>query len=408
MRILLVVDPNRRDFYQYLNCDSSVQYFLLWKEKQDGEPNLDNPDFFQKEFFWREFSTPNALIDTIQPDKIVFFEIIDLRQIALLVACKARKIPTIYLEHGAAGGSSDLLKRWEHADSQALNIKRIWTRLSGGLGNVIAAKLFYYSVTKGFKSFASFTKYISLPFKFLSHIPNVVLAKSQFPERVPDILITFSRPNFDVTREYTGALVEQGRFTGIPFFDKYYSAKFTEKDHVVFIDHPNLEDQLYDWTPDFHRNLAENLNEFAKDKNQKVYVKLHPKSDKSRWLAYGFDPNLVEILQEEECTQLYLESKLILGYSSSLLTAFLCAHKNVVLLGWHPEPRVLGYDFSKTGLCHSSLYFDDLGGKFDYWTKHNLSFDKEKYAQFITESNPDFDGHATDRVINLITRTISS
>lgn len=409
MKILLIVDPTRPDWCDYLWKGTSLHYSLLWFESSLTQGRLCSPTQLnaENEYFWRDYATPKILIDCIRPDKIIFFEIIDLRQIALIVTCKQLGIPTFYLEHGAAGSPSDAVSRWQDFDNQINKMSRIWHRLSSGLPGIISSKLFYFSVFKGFSSSGSYRKFISLPFKFLRHAPNKVLVETIFPERIPDTLITFSRLNYELIEKYTGASIEKAKFTGVPFFDKYFLAKSIQRDYIVFIDHPNLEDKLYNWTAEFHHSIAKKLYDFAKTYKQKVYVKLHPKSDKSRWLSYAFNSCFVEILQTEDCTQCYMDSKLILGYSSSLLTAFLCARKNVVLLGWNPEPKIFGFNFAATGLCHLSLNPDDLNNQFEFWCTNNLSLDEEKYKIFVEYTNPEFDGKAISRVLSIITEELS-
>ena len=115
MRILLIVQPERFDFYNYLNAIPNAEWFLLWYEKP-GEmaiPADKLPISFEQIFCWTQFSTPNDLLKKIKPDRIVFFEIIDLRQIALIVSARHKNIPTFYLEHGADCSPETAKSRWK-------------------------------------------------------------------------------------------------------------------------------------------------------------------------------------------------------------------------------------------------------------------------------------------------------
>jgi hypothetical protein len=99
--------------------------------------------------------------------------------------------------------------------------------------------------------------------------------------------------------------------------------------------------------------------------------------------------------------KLYLSSKLIIGYSSSLITGLLCAKKNIVNIGWHPTPQIFGVNFSKYNICHQSLNIEDLESSFDYWILNNLAeLNENDYKSFINKFNYPFDGKATERVIN--------
>lgn len=77
--------------------------------------------------------------------------------------------------------------------------------------------------------------------------------------------------------------------------------------------------------------------------------------------------------------------------------------KNIVLLGWHPKPSILGVDFSKYEICHVSFSLTDLEKKYVYWKENNLALSSQKnYGRFIQNINNPFDGEASIRVINEI------
>ena len=77
--------------------------------------------------------------------------------------------------------------------------------------------------------------------------------------------------------------------------------------------------------------------------------------------------------------------------------------KNVVILGWNPDPHIEGADFSKTGLCHSSMHIEDLNTKYSYWVQHNLAVENEaNYQAFLKKYNYPFDGKASQRIIQAL------
>lgn len=404
MHILLIAQPDRIDHYSYLAQDQTAKYSLLWYEK----PSRATVDFnklplkFEHIIYWKDYITPSKLLKAIKPSKIIFFEIIDLRQIALIVAAKAAGITTFYLEHGAANDRGTAIERWKEITFVRSKLPYLLKRFCYSFADVLASKLFYYSQFRGFGSVKSRSKYYLLPLKLMLKGSNEALAHCIFRERVPKYSLCFNEVNFEAFQVYTGISREDAVLTGIPFFDSFYSAEPVEKDYIVFIDHPYLEEHILDWTSEFHSKIANALYTFSQNHKIKIFVKLHPKSDKANWLRYGFDPNYIEIIQEGDYTKLYLESKLILGYSSSLMTGFLCARKNIVLLGWHPNPGIFGLNFSETGLCHKSLNVSDLETKYEYWVTLNLSAKTEPYQAFLKRCNYPFDGKATQRVIDAI------
>ncbi|AKQ44797.1 hypothetical protein TH63_02800 [Rufibacter radiotolerans] len=405
MKILLIVQPDRFDFYSYLQKAENVEWVLLWYEKpaQMKLSVKELPLNFSEVYSWQEFATPKELIQRIAPDKIIFFEIIDLRQIALIVTANNLKIPTFYLEHGAAGDKGTAIERWKEVEFSRHKLPYLIKRFRESFFDVLKSKFFYYSVTSGFHSADSLKKYAMLPFRMMQDGPNKVLAHNHFKERVPAKSIVFNRANLEEYSVYTGTQPEDALFTGVPFFDKYFKERNVVKDHIVYIEHPHLEEGSVGWTKEHHKNVAEALFDFAEKRNLHLYIKLHPKSNLSYWNSYKYNKDLVKVIQAGDYTDLYLESKLILSYSSSLLTGCLCARKNIVLLGWHPEPRVFGADFSAFGLCHVSLSPSELHEKFDYWIDNNLTLESEdSYNAFLERFNVPFDGQATSRVLEVI------
>jgi len=403
LKILVIVPPNRQDFYSQLEDFATADFYILWHVREkDSKPGELLP-FVKGQYYWGDYFTPYVLLKKIKPDRIIFFEIIDLRQIALIVAARSMNVTTFYLEHGAAGDRETAIYRWNANSFLKKRLPRLMKRFTKRFTDIISAKLFYYSVYKKFNSVNSYFKFLLLPFKMLSGSPNRVLSKSLFRERVPDHAIVFSEINFEAFELYTGIARKDALLTGIPFFDKYYRGQSTVLEHVVYVEHPYLEYGLLGWTKEHHRQVALALNDFAVRKKIKLYIKLHPFSKRSNWSDYSFDNEYVEILQQGDFTQLYLDAKLILGFSSSLITGLLCAQKNIVLLAWHPQPLIFGTDFSKTGLCHTSLSISDLQNKFEDWAHDNLAAkNKKAYGEFLANCNYPFDGKATERVIEAI------
>jgi hypothetical protein len=403
LKIILIVPPNRKDFYNQLKDIRGADIYILWHAREKDSKSDELLPFIKEQYYWSNYLTPYSLLKKIKPDRIVFFEIIDLRQIALIIAARSKKVKTFYLEHGAAGNSEAAIKRWDDESFLKNKLPGLALRFATRFTDIISAKLFYYSVLKKFNSVKSYLKFFFLPFKMLAASPNKVLSKNLFRERVPDHAIVFSEINFESFELYTGIDKKDAFLTGIPFFDQYYRNKGAELNYIVYIEHPYLEFGLLDWDKEHHKKIAKRLNDFATTQKIKLYIKLHPFSKKSNWSDYLLNTEYVQILQEGNFEQLYLDAKLIFGFSSSLITGLLCAQKNIVNLGWHPIPQIFGVDFSKTGLCHISFSVAELEAKFEFWKCHNLAKENETlYEKYLKRYNYPFDGKATERVIEAI------
>ena len=386
MKILTIVPPTRPDYYDYLLQFKDIDWVLIWFEHSSKMPaNLPESALqFREILYWNDYKTPSKLLEKVKPDRILFFEIIDLRQIALIVSASHAGIPTYFSDHGAAADRDATVRFVQSHTFKRNTWPYLVERLRNDLANVIRSKYFYFSVRKGFKTIGSYMKYLSLPFKMLFKSAHAVLLQTKFKERIPLVPIIFNQPNYEDFESYTGARKEEVFFSGVPFFDNYYAEQPLSDDYLVYIDHPYYEDSLAGWTRAHHENIANQLFKFAEKNKVLLYIKLHPRSNKTIWDGYRFNEKYIKILQNGDFRDLYLKAKLIFGYSSSLINGFLCAKKNVVILGWNPDPHIEGADFSKTGLCHSSMHIEDLNTKYSYWVQHNLAVENEaNYQAFL-------------------------
>ena len=404
MKVLAILYPPRLDVYSYLLADKRMEYEVLWHENEQEfqRAGYQLPAGLSAQHFWLNFSTPKKLLKEIKPDRIVFMEIIDQRQIALIASAKKMGIPTFYLEHGSAGDRDTALRRQGYSESKR-DAAAAFIKLFSSFSKVVKVKLFYYSNFNAFASPSNRCSYMKLPLLMLRHAPNQALCSCIFPERVPQKSIVFNRSNFREYQLYTGISENEAVFTGVPFFDNYYRKESLEKDHIIYIEHPMLESGLLEWDHEHHRKISGLLFGLAEERKIKIYVKLHPKSNISLWTHLMNRSEYFEVLQQGDYTDLYLSSRLIFGYSSSLLVGLLCAKKNIVNIGWHPVPQIFGSDFSKHGVCHKSMKPEDIHTELDNWMSSNLCLDnKTGYEKFIFEFNYPFDGRAAERVTECI------
>jgi hypothetical protein len=281
-------------------------------------------------------------------------------------------------------------------------LKSYSIRIVSNFSRILKNRIFFYSVLRYLQA-DELKKYLKLPLYYKKHTPLHALSKLKFRKRTPHFALLFNQNNIKPFLLYN-EIENKNIFTdGVPFYDKYYHGKQTFGAHVVFIEHPYLEEGILNWNPQFHEFIARSLENFAKDRQVKLIVKLHPRSDIRNWLRYNLNEQFITIKQKEDITQELLSAKMVLGYSSTLMNVLIACKKNVVLLGWHPQPIIFGDDFSKTGLCYVSFSVSDLIEKYDYWVSNNLAIKNEvAFNQFLEEYNYPFDGKATERVIKAI------
>ena len=131
MKILIIADPARLDYFDFItSADSSIKKWeLIWdykySERSEKKDLLtlanDKPISIH---YWSDFFTPYELIRKINPDKIVFFEIIDLWQIPLVIAARKKGVSTFFIEHGVGNSvEQDLIIVNQKNNSENNNIQ---------------------------------------------------------------------------------------------------------------------------------------------------------------------------------------------------------------------------------------------------------------------------------------------
>jgi hypothetical protein len=400
LRILLIADVRRPDSFRYLieKGNEHFEWIILWQYKAPAKEFLPGVSMIG----WSDFATPCTLIDQVKPDKIIFFETIDMWQIPLIVHAKKRKVTTAYLAHGVYASIEAAKKRFNENPGEK-SFRAYARKLYKSFFSILKTRFYYYAALKDLNSIRSMFQYLLLPVFFKFYSPIEALSKTKFPERTPDYALLFCNNNVPYFKLFNQLHTDRIINTGVPLFDKFYNSGRVEEDYIVFIDHPYLEINILGWSDEFHRKVAESLYNFSEANNIKLIIKLHPVSDIQNWKRYNFQKGNVEVIQANVPEELYLKAKLILGYSSTLLIGFLCAQKNVVLLGWHPTPQVYGVNFYETGICHISYDASDLQTQYQLWLSHNMSLqNKKEYDTFLKHFNYPFDGKAGERILDAI------
>jgi len=397
MRILLVFDPGRKDLFSYLSKDTFNEYYLIFNDTPSKlDPSL---SFIKFEYGWSEFSNPYQIIKKISPDKIVFQEVFDLKQIALQIAAKSVGVPTSFLDHGIWSQYYEILREDSRLQTK---VRRDKFKKLKNLKRVIIGYFFYYSV---FRAVKLKHQIHFLMYPFYSFLKSGVKAVNKLPfdERIPNNFILFAKYNLEPLQSYYHFSANKVLYSGFPFFDSMFLETKIERGYIVFIDHPYLEDNLLEWTVSYHQKLAKTLEGLAEKSGKKIFVKLHPRSDLKIWEEYKLSSEKIAFIKGTVDNDLYLYADLIVGYASTLMIGFISAKKNVVLVGWHPEPGIFGPDYSVYGVCHKSLDIDKAQHDYEYWEAHNCCEDNIKnYQNFVELFNYPFDGKATQRVIDAI------
>jgi hypothetical protein len=401
MKIVIVADPSRQDFYNYIvdNLASHHELRLLWHyTKQNAEvPTYGNCSFL----YWNDYFTPWQFFKKERPDRVLFFEIIDFWQISLVIACHRFKVVSFFVEHGVGSDVRTVISRFNEVPSVKQRLSYYLKKLAFNSYRVFRSRVFFFAAAR-YLSSQEKGKCIKLFYYYKKYTPIHALSLVKFRRRTPHYAILFNRNNIRSFLLYNEIERSCILTPGVPFFDRYFRSEVSEKEHIVFIEHPYLESHLLGWDDPYHEKIARAIEALAIKEQTNIIVKLHPFSDIRNWTRYSLT-SLVTIKQQEDITNELLSAKLILGYSSTLMNVLIASKKNVVLLGWHPKAQIFGDDLSRTGLCHVSFAPSELFEKYDYWIANNsATSNPSALKQFLEEYNYPFDGKATERIIDII------
>jgi hypothetical protein len=394
-KILLLFPIKRIDVFYFFENDLGNDYFIL-DDIEHLPTDFNGVNFIKAMYYWDDYLTPRQILSKIKPDKIIFSEIFDIKQIALCITANHLNIPTFFIDHGVYTSAEESEKT--HTALEGSIFRSKIKKLTTSFIKIIKNRFFYYSVITSV-SRKNLISYLKLPLSSFK-----ALKKISFEERTPANFILFCKKNISRVDQIYFIKNKKLFLTGFPYYDNYFSLKSRNDGHIVYIEHPYLEDNDLGWNKKHHEEIATKLNQFAIKNRIKVYIKLHPRSNINYWRNYNFSTEFIEVIQFGNFEDIYFNANLILSYSSSLLIGFFSAKKNVVLLGWHPIKKILGINFFEMGLCHISFDINDLEKSYHYWSENNISEKNEnEYIKFIDNYNFPFDGQATSRIFNVIT-----
>jgi len=403
--VLVVGDFNRSDFLfvaKQLYKEANFYFIEYLNEK-----SLQNTECLKygEVLYWKDFNDAYELINKIRPVKVIFYFIESYNHVALNVACKVNNIPTYHLEHGLRFSLSYYKSINKSKLVQAKSISR-FKRLSG-----ITEVFDKYRNRRFFQHTAR--KSPSKERLFLAEYYNIRSKNGIFDTfqqlksnlRLPDSYISFSPLIFNYHKELEDLPDNYPvEFIGIPQFDAFYKWEqvSVSGEHILFIDQPLHEQQLYGWSRAgkefFLKTLAHQILLLKK----KLYIKPHPLNDLELYneLLTSGDVKLVANDWEVVVTDI----NAVLGFSSTLLLPFMAMdHISCFTLEMHPEQMELPYSqfLLESGACNVIYSFEELALRLKEWRRWHIK-QKEAKKSFIENYMYKFDGKSSVRLKNIL------
>jgi hypothetical protein len=377
-----------------------VEYYFNWGIES-------HPEYFEAYGplrFWHEFRHANDLLDQLRPDRIVFFYISSLNQVALKVAAQQRGIPTLHLEHGFRQRYADsldhlLLTDWAEPRLNLSKVRRelphivrnhaFFLRSLPRLRPPARSELFRY----GLETYA----------RGLSLGRRLKFGRL----RQPDRYIAFSPEIFEFHR-VQDALTEQDMervtYIGLPQFDPYCNLPAAPIDprNVILIDHQNHGGKIFGWTLDFRREWVEKIHQIITDLGLRLFVKQHPGDLSNAWAPY-LDKGNVEIIDHTRLRELLPSTRVILGgFSTMQLPVTGLPHTVLITLEIHPEAvEPASKQFIEAGVASAVTTFDQL--RAHLMNIERLADDQSRHkASFVEQFLHKMDGQAGARLRDIL------
>jgi hypothetical protein len=379
-----------------------VEYYFNWGIKC-------HPEHFEGYGplrFWDEFRHANDLLDQLRPDRIVFFYISSLNQVALKVAAQQRGIPTLHLEHGF---------RQRYADSvdHALVSVGVRRRL-----NLAKLRREFPHIVRNHAFFMRSVPQLRPPVRqelfrygLRSYARGLSLgARSEFGRlRQPDRYIAFSPEILEYHRVQDAMSAEDMQrvtYIGLPQFDPYCNLPVAPIDprNVILIDHQNHSGKLYGWTIEFRHEWVRKIHETITALGLRLFVKQHPGDLSNAWAPY-LDKGNVEIIDHDRLRALLPSTRLILGgFSTMQLPVTGLPHTVLITLEIHPDAGVHGSkQFIDAGVAAPVTSFEQL--RSNLIDVERLAAEQSRHkAAFVEQFLHKMDGNAGARLREVLIR----
>ncbi|MGM0582189.1 MAG: polysialyltransferase family glycosyltransferase [Bacteroidota bacterium] len=317
MKRILAIWPTHREDWILPFKALSNQFEFIFLSGISPDPKKENyVQEFAQTIHWSDYSSAQGLLNSIQPDKLVFMSVESGLNIALNVNAKKKNISTYILQHGIYTNYKDYRTREKIWQKKELAAQSNQAKSSSGFSSF---KWINNSLT-GIQKLLLFP--ISLFIKASQKIGPYWAAKHlSFEAKKPNQYICFSPFNATIHKEVDKIGEERIQYIGSPELTQYLKKEndLIEEDFYLHIDQAFAENSFGEETVS-KENMIQfylKLNKFCLQQNAKLYIKLHPESFNSTWLPQH--DNIVYLRKVDNFNQ-YVQSAIgCFGFYSTMV-----------------------------------------------------------------------------------------
>ncbi|MFA7482454.1 MAG: hypothetical protein WC314_18235 [Vulcanimicrobiota bacterium] len=264
--------------------------------------------------YWNDFQSGFEVLDRLRPEKVVFMSIDSGYAVALNVACRARGVPTLILQHGLAQSLEEYLAGTQTRDTPPAVSPPPGARLSK-----TDTLLFLIRSVPWWQywKLPRLLLYFLVQSKRGSWYAQFRLGSS---DTRPNHYICFSYQNAQVYRELDPGSEARTSYIGIPEFASFFERTPLESqgEYYLLIDQPWAENR-YGQTGITREQMISMYNilaEYAANKNRRLRVKLHPESYRSDWLPQHEN---IDWIRDADVFKLITGADGVFGSNSTLM-----------------------------------------------------------------------------------------
>jgi hypothetical protein len=304
LRLLLCWGYHRSGWiepFEQLRDRFDIRYLFHRRPEDEEGCQTDAP-----RHYWADFPRAQAVLDELQPDRIVFMALDGAWSIALNAAARRRGVPTLIVQHG-------------HLESEGSGERRT-AAAALAQGSPVPALRFAAS-SFGLRDARSTFRLLSFMSDARRNGPRAAMPRHRFDARMPDRYIALSPESALAHQRLDGADPDQVRCVGLPEYDQIFRSVPTEAPSdgsVLLLDSPNAENRWGVTTLSVPEKIEflESLSSTATALGRQLRIKLHPETYRAEWLPALPD---VVYLRDVDLTNELSAAAMCVGFDSTLV-----------------------------------------------------------------------------------------
>ena len=403
--LIIVGDYNRSDFLYVARVMHEHYNIYFLEYTHEAEIISDQYKKWGKAIFWGDYKDALDLVDQIKPKMVVFYFIETFNHVALNVTCRYKGIRTYHMEHGIRNYEMLQANINHIAGQRKLTLADMLRKLKDIRSRVKGRFFFQNTVAKLPETYSHFLKeYFRVRgsktvFETFCEVNN--------PLRIADSYISFSPKIFQFHKK-SDHLPESYpvHFIGCPSFDYLADSaiNISAGNNILFIDNAFETYHIFGWHEENKIQFLDQLVSFVESRNKKLWIKPHPYANEKVYAASKKCRNVSFIEDEKNFDEAINDSKIIIGFYSTLLMPMMAMEHTVCFsLEMHPsspekEPSMF---LVETGATKKINNWEQLGNAFE--NLDEISDEQKRFKKkFIEDWLYKFDGKSTERLRNIL------